>query len=85
LPQQHEQDPKTSINVSEAEQTTSQDIGGIPGLIQLLENNRNEIGLEYYSVSPTTLDEVFLRVVGEEDEEDKAKPKGGWMKRLFKR
>lgn len=85
LPQKHEQDLKTPVNVSEAEQTTSQDIGGIPGLIQLLENNRDEIGLEYYSVSPTTLDEVFLRVVGEEDEEDKAKPKGGWMKRLFKR
>lgn len=50
-------------------------IGGIPGLIQLLESNREEIGIEYYSVSPTTLDEVFLRVVGEEEEEDGKKKK----------
>ncbi|KAF1845602.1 nod factor export ATP-binding protein I [Cucurbitaria berberidis CBS 394.84] len=51
------------------------DFGGIPGLIQLLETNREELGLEYYSVSPTTLDEVFLRVVGEEEEEFSTKKK----------
>jgi hypothetical protein len=54
----------------------------------MLEESRVEIGLEYYSVSPTTLDEVFLRVVGEEEEEDTGKKhskgfrlgrgKGGW-------
>ncbi|KAF1935977.1 P-loop containing nucleoside triphosphate hydrolase protein [Clathrospora elynae] len=52
--------------------STAPDLGGIPGLIQLLETNREELGLEYYSVSPTTLDEVFLRVVGEEEEEEGA-------------
>ncbi|KAF2181612.1 nod factor export ATP-binding protein I [Zopfia rhizophila CBS 207.26] len=46
------------------------DVGGIAGLVQLLEEYREVLGLEYYSVSPTTLDEVFLRVVGEEEEED---------------
>jgi ATP-binding cassette subfamily A (ABC1) protein 3 len=50
--------------------TSSFDLNSIPGLIQLLETNRDNLGLEYYSVSPTTLDEVFLRVVGEEEEED---------------
>ncbi|ORY11414.1 hypothetical protein BCR34DRAFT_601365 [Clohesyomyces aquaticus] len=59
------------------------DIGGIPGLIQLLEEHREELGLEYYSVSPTTLDEVFLRVVGEEEEED-AKAKKSGKKRNWK-
>jgi ATP-binding cassette subfamily A (ABC1) protein 3 len=49
--------------------TSSFDLNSIPGLIQLLETNREQLGLEYYSVSPTTLDEVFLRVVGEEEEE----------------
>ncbi|KAF2266241.1 nod factor export ATP-binding protein I [Lojkania enalia] len=49
------------------------EVGGIPGLIQLLEGHREELGLEYYSVSPTTLDEVFLRVVGEEDIEEKGR------------
>lgn len=42
----------------------------MPGLIQLFEAHREELGIEYYSVSPTTLDEVFLRVVGREEEED---------------
>lgn len=41
-----------------------------PGLIQLFEAHRKELGIEYYSVSPTTLDEVFLRVVGREEEEE---------------
>lgn len=63
---------------------TARDVDGIPGLIQLLEMHREEIGLEYYSVSPTTLDEVFLRVVGEEDEEDKAVPKKGFVRRLLR-
>ncbi|KAJ4309340.1 hypothetical protein N0V94_008976 [Neodidymelliopsis sp. IMI 364377] len=64
--------------------TQSSDHGGIPGLIQLLESNRDTLGLEYYSVSPTTLDEVFLRVVGEEEEEDNKKEKhfGGFRKAL---
>jgi ATP-binding cassette subfamily A (ABC1) protein 3 len=62
------------------------DLNSIPGLIQLLETHREELGLEYYSVSPTTLDEVFLRVVGEEEEEDAAAKKKtkskGWLGRI---
>jgi ATP-binding cassette subfamily A (ABC1) protein 3 len=81
-PQSLEKTDKSSPDVQDLERTTS--LGGIPGLIQLLENNRNEIGLEYYSVSPTTLDEVFLRVVGEEDEDDKPKRKGTWRKRFLR-
>jgi ABC-type multidrug transport system ATPase subunit len=81
----HAENAKTG-NITEAEvhqlNTTSSaasasDLGGIPGLIQLLETNRNELGLEYYSVSPTTLDEVFLRVVGEEEEETSGKKPEG--------
>lgn len=50
----------------------SDDEGGLDtaALIQLLEAHREELGIAYYSVSPTTLDEVFLRVVGREEEED---------------
>lgn len=40
-----------------------------PGLIELFEAHKDVLGVEYYSVSPTTLDEVFLRVVGREEEE----------------
>ncbi|KAJ0118236.1 bc transporter [Diaporthe amygdali] len=42
-----------------------------PGLIELFEANKDVLGIEYYSVSPTTLDEVFLRVVGREEEDDR--------------
>lgn len=44
--------------------------GGIAGLIGVLEGARESLGVEYYSVSPTTLDEVFLTVVGEDEEEE---------------
>jgi ATP-binding cassette subfamily A (ABC1) protein 3 len=75
---------KADANV-ELVRTQSSDLGGIPGLIQLLESNREELGLEYYSVSPTTLDEVFLRVVGEEEEENgKEKKHFGGFKKLMK-
>lgn len=50
--------------------TEKQESLDTPGLIQLLEAHREELGIEYYSVSPTTLDEVFLRVVGREEEEE---------------
>lgn len=76
----------TQVNTVSSTASAS-DLGGIPGLIQLLETNRQELGLEYYSVSPTTLDEVFLRVVGEEEEEGNSGKvgagKGGMVKRLL--
>ncbi|KAK5652734.1 hypothetical protein OQA88_9587 [Cercophora sp. LCS_1] len=36
-------------------------------LVVVLEENREELGIEHYSVSPTTLDQVFLEVVGRHD------------------
>ncbi|KAF2013622.1 nod factor export ATP-binding protein I [Aaosphaeria arxii CBS 175.79] len=63
----------TENNVVQRTLTGPDGIGGIPGLIQILESVREDLGLEYYSVSPTTLDEVFLRVVGEEEEEEPKK------------
>jgi ATP-binding cassette subfamily A (ABC1) protein 3 len=36
---------------------------GIGALITVLEDHREELGLEHYSVSPTTLDQVFLTIV----------------------
>lgn len=44
-------------------------------LVVLLENNKDKLGLEFYSVSPSTFDEVFLRVVEKHNiGEDKEKP-----------
>ncbi|KAK4160064.1 putative transporter [Cladorrhinum sp. PSN259] len=53
-------------------------------LVVLLEENKEALGIEHYSVSPTTLDQVFLTVVGrhnvkEEGYEEKEKKK--WWQR----
>jgi len=50
---------------------------GIGYLIMTLEDHREELGLEHYSVSPTTLDQVFLSIVMKHDveEEGYARPK----------
>ncbi|KAK4220013.1 hypothetical protein QBC37DRAFT_76201 [Rhypophila decipiens] len=50
-------------------------------LVVLLEENKDALGIEHYSVTPTTLDQVFLTVVGKHNvkeegyEEPKAKKK----------
>jgi ABC-type multidrug transport system ATPase subunit len=62
--------------------------GNISALFTLLEANKALLGLEYYSVSQTTLDQVFLKIVGQHqiEEEGYAAPpaRGLWM-RLFSR
>lgn len=55
-------------------------------LVVLLEEVRAELGVEHYSVSPTTLDQVFLTVVGqhnvrEEGYENKEGKKRWWRPR----
>lgn len=70
-----------SVNEASKTNTPTPTTGTLdtPGLIQLFEAHREELGIEYYSVSPTTLDEVFLRVVGrEEEEETGAKKRRRW-------
>lgn len=63
--------------------------GGIGRIIMRLDERKGEMGLEHYSVSPTTLDQVFLECVGRHDvqEEGYVIPKegGGWWKRLLRR
>jgi ATP-binding cassette subfamily A (ABC1) protein 3 len=61
---------------------------GIGKIIMRLDQRKNEMGLEHYSVSPTTLDQVFLDCVGRHDveEEGYAKPKEkSWWKTIVKR
>ncbi|KAI9772575.1 MAG: hypothetical protein M1839_002457 [Geoglossum umbratile] len=57
--------------------------GGIGAVFRLLEAHRDELGLEYYSVSPTTLDEVFLAIVGQhnvqEENYQQQKKKKHWL------
>lgn len=59
---------------------------GIGSLIMTLEDHRVELGLEYYSVSPTTLDQVFLTIVGNHnvEEENYSEPKEKGVSRALK-
>ncbi len=60
--------------------------GGISALFTLLEQHKSELGLEYYSVSRTTLDQVFLSIIQKHDvEEEDSAPKLGWFKRVWRR
>jgi hypothetical protein len=58
--------------------------GTISQLFTLLEDNKEALGLEYYSVSQTTLDQVFLSIVGKHNVEEEnygrneAKQKRWW-------
>jgi hypothetical protein len=56
--------------------------GGIAALFAFLEENKEELGFECYSLSPTTLDQVPLWIVGAEEEEE---IKGSITKRDNKR
>ena len=55
---------------------------GIGSLIAMLEDHREEMGLEHYSVSPTTLDQVFLTIVGKHDVQEEGYA-GAKSKRKF--
>ncbi|KAK0617219.1 hypothetical protein B0T14DRAFT_524684 [Immersiella caudata] len=44
--------------------TSGSDASAVGRLVVILEENREALGIEHYSVSPTTLDQVFLEVVG---------------------
>lgn len=40
--------------------------GGVGALFSMLEDNKEKMGLQFYSVRATTMDEVFLNVVREQ-------------------
>lgn len=49
---------------------TAEEDRGISALFTLLEQHKTDLGFEYYSVSQTTLDQVFLSIVGKHDVEE---------------
>ncbi|KAF5021446.1 hypothetical protein F66182_6510 [Fusarium sp. NRRL 66182] len=52
-------------------------------LVVLLEENKNQLGVGHYSVSPTTLDQVFLAIVGQhnvKEENSEEKEQSIWRK-----
>ncbi|KAL8947554.1 MAG: hypothetical protein Q9222_006177 [Ikaeria aurantiellina] len=58
---------------------------GIGALFALLEARKEELGFEYYSVSVTTLDQVFLTIVGKHNIEEENYGQGGKKRPFWKR
>jgi ABC-type multidrug transport system ATPase subunit len=59
--------------------------GAIGRLIVLFEENKARLGVEHYSVSTTTLDQVFLGIVGQHNiQEENHEVKPGLIKRMMK-
>jgi len=88
-----DQDPKLALESSRSSADTIQVLedkdanrSGIGALITLLESQKEALDFEYYSVSQTTLDQVFLSIVGkhniEEENNQVVKKSSAWQKAL---
>ena len=70
----------TTENKETLEDSGADDEVSVGKLFVLLEENKERLGLEFHSVSPSTFDEVFLRVVEKHNvgEEDRPSGKKDW-------
>lgn len=69
-------DPPSSSHSSTSTEQAQAPLSGIGALFTMLERHRSELGFEYYSVSPTTLDQVFLAIVGKHHIEEENYSRG---------
>lgn len=80
--------PKSAAIGTDAIQSSNPKPSGVGALFTLLEAHKQELGFEYYSVSQTTLDQVFLSIVGkhniEEENYGEAKQKKSLLKTASK-
>ncbi|KAK2046724.1 ABC transporter [Colletotrichum somersetense] len=77
-------------NRSTSENERSLELSAIGQLIMLLESNKEVLGIEHHSVSPTTLNDIFLAIVGQHDVQEEGygaraseKKKINWRKILL--
>ncbi|KAH7027902.1 uncharacterized protein B0I36DRAFT_328176 [Microdochium trichocladiopsis] len=75
----------TTATTTTTTTTARADGSAIGRLVVLLEENKRALGIEHYSVTPTTLDQVFLTIVGRHNvleegykKEGDEKKKGFW-------
>ena len=81
------------LTVAQPEGRGTQTQSGIAALFAFLEQSKQDLGFEHYSVSQATLDQVFLRIVGqhnveEEEYRQQEKPKSNMrqgLKKIFSR
>lgn len=80
---QGRQDRQKSDVVRDGRDVTQSAIGH---LVLLLEEHRERLGIGHYSVCPTTLDQVFLTIVGQHNikEENSEEKRDGLLKRIWK-
>lgn len=68
----------------DSEEHTSRETQSALGqLVVLLEENKEELGISHFSVSPTTLDQVFLTIVGQHnvrEENYEEKKRSAWQR-----
>ncbi|KAL2194308.1 hypothetical protein P885DRAFT_43208 [Corynascus similis CBS 632.67] len=82
--ERHEQ--QTEVHDASGQGSSSSSSGSAIGkLVVMLEENKEYLGVEHYSVSPTTLDQVFLTVVGrhnvkEEGYQEEGKKEKKWWR-----
>ena len=63
-------DSTSSTDTIQAADDKETNRSGIGALFTLLQSHKEELGFEYYSVSQTTLDQVFLSIVGKHNIEE---------------
>ncbi|TQS32641.1 hypothetical protein Golomagni_07037 [Golovinomyces magnicellulatus] len=73
-----------SSNATQASISTANSNHSAIGLLAvLLEENKQQLGISHFSVSPTTLDQVFLTIVGQhnvKEENYEEKKRSVWSK-----
>lgn len=79
---------QSSPNASLEAYSSSNSSSGIGALFIMLESHKKKLGFEFYSISPTTLDQVFLTIVRKHNiEEENSKEdgkKGGFWRWLMR-
>lgn len=76
---------KESLKGKESQEITVAYSSGIGALFTLLEGRKEELEFEYFSVSPTTLDQVFLSIVGKHNIEEENSGQETRKRPLWKR
>lgn len=74
---------KQVLTGKESDNGSPRQSSGIGALFTMLEGNKEELGFEYYSVSATTLDQVFLSIVAKHKIEEENYGNDGNKKRAW--
>lgn len=78
-----------SVPASSVTSTTGGTGSAVGQLVVMLEDNKDRIGISHHSVTPTTLNEVFLNIVGQNNVQEEGyssrpkKKKSTWKKLLW--